>query len=126
MFVMSSWPNRPILKGTSVLKSYLHLGLCYYRQRILNVSNNGCRLLHLPLSPSLSPSPSLPLSLSPLLSLSSVLQEWIDVLTNAITYAIHNQTPSSTDDTLTDDITNSPVDPTPTEIDKLVMYICTV
>ena len=31
------------------------------------------------------------------------------------------QTPSSTDDTLTDDIPNSPVDPTPTEIDKLVI-----
>ena len=60
-------------------------------------------------------------SLSPLLCLSSVIQEWIDVLTNAITYAIHNQTPLSTDDTLTDDIPNSPVDPTPTEIDKLVI-----
>ena len=90
-----------------------------------------CRLLHLSLhpSPSLPLSLSLPLPLSPSLSLSSVLQEWIDVLTNAITYAIHNQTPSSTDDTLTDDIPNSPVDPTPTEIDKLViqtMYMYSV
>ena len=30
------------------------------------------------------------------------------------------QTPSSSDGTLTDDIPNSPDDPTPTEIDKLV------
>ena len=53
---------------------------------------------------------------SPPLSLSSVLQESIDVLTNAITYAIHNQTPSSTDDTLTDDIPNSPVLFIPTSV----------
>ena len=122
-FFIISWLNHQILRGISVLKLFLRLELYYYKQRIQKVRVIVLCMKLLSLSPSLLPSlpPSLPLSLSLSPSLCLVLQEWTDVLTNAITHAIHNQTPSSNDDTFGDDTASSPsLEPSSFELDKLV------